>query len=202
MTVDLVSFFHLLHGRVHSSKVSSVATLADLVFGALTDEQMRVRPGKRLNSLVWLVWHMARVEDVCVNLVIVDGRQIFEDTWGRRLGVRRWDIGTGMTDEEVEAMSAAIDLPNLRGYRAAVGRRTQDVARELPDAEWDQTVDAAIVREAAAQGAFTPASEWVARFWEGKSKGWFLYWLGVGHNYLHLGHAGWVKEMLLSKRGR
>ena len=57
-----VSFFYLQHGRVHSSKVSSVTSLADRIFGALTDQQMRVRSGTGLNSLVWLLWHMARVE--------------------------------------------------------------------------------------------------------------------------------------------
>jgi hypothetical protein len=28
------------------------------------DEQMRLRPRPRLNSLAWLVWHMTRAEDV------------------------------------------------------------------------------------------------------------------------------------------
>jgi len=119
VTVDLVSFFHLLHGRVHSSKVSSVATLADLVFGALTDEQMRVRPGKRLNSLVWLVWHMARVEDVAVNLVVTAGRQVLDDGWSSRLGVVRTDVGHGMTEDDVAEFSAIINPPE--GAILAVG---------------------------------------------------------------------------------
>ena len=68
--MDTREFFDLHHGRVHSSKVSSASSIADQVFAGLTDEQMRVRLGPGLNSLVWLVWHMARVEDVGVNLVV------------------------------------------------------------------------------------------------------------------------------------
>ena len=48
---------------------------------------MRTRAGKRLNSLVWLLWHMARVEDVVVNLVVADGRQVLDDGWALRLKV-------------------------------------------------------------------------------------------------------------------
>jgi hypothetical protein len=50
--MDWVSFFYLQHGRVHASKVSSVTSLTDLIFGELTDQQMRGRPGKGLHSLV------------------------------------------------------------------------------------------------------------------------------------------------------
>lgn len=193
------------HAIVHALEVGQAEGQFSLEYSrlnGLSDDQLRLRP-EGWNSIAYLLWHMARCEDVATNVIVVRRPQVFDDgEWAGRLRITRRDIGTGMTDEEVEAVSRAIDLASLRAYRAAVGRRTQEVVRELPDAEWEQTVDAAAVREAAAQGAFTPESEWVARFWDGKSKGWFLYWLAVGHNYMHMGHAGWVKEMILSKRGR
>lgn len=39
---------------------------------------MRLRPGPHLNSLVWLVWHMGRTEDVAVNLVVAGRDQVLE----------------------------------------------------------------------------------------------------------------------------
>ena len=51
----------------------------DRILGGISDDQMRLRPGKETNSIAWLVWHMARTEDVVVNLVVVDNdRQVFE----------------------------------------------------------------------------------------------------------------------------
>jgi hypothetical protein len=32
---------------------------AERTFSGLTDEQMRVRPREDLNSLAWLLWHIA-----------------------------------------------------------------------------------------------------------------------------------------------
>ena len=70
--MDALSFFYLQHARVHSSKASSGSSLADRVFGSLTDQQMRVRPAKGL----------ARVEEVAVNPILTTGRQVHAPTWG------------------------------------------------------------------------------------------------------------------------
>jgi len=70
-----------MRARVHSSNVESGSSLADLVFGSLTDRQMRVRPGGR--------GPVAQVEDVAVNLILTAGRQVHDDGWSSRLDVPR-----------------------------------------------------------------------------------------------------------------
>jgi len=42
---------------------------------------------KQTNSLVWLVWHMARAEDVPVNLVVARGDQVLDEVRVKRLAV-------------------------------------------------------------------------------------------------------------------
>lgn len=56
---------------------------------------MRVRPGPGLNSLVWLAWHMARTEDVAVNLVVAGRPQVFDARWAERMKIRRRDMAPG-----------------------------------------------------------------------------------------------------------
>ena len=70
------------HAFLHSADITNGPSFVDGTFAGLTDAQMRVRPGKGVNSLAWLLWHMARTEDVNVNLVIVDGRQVFDECVG------------------------------------------------------------------------------------------------------------------------
>ncbi len=107
-----------------------------------------------------------------------------------------------MSDEEVADLSREINIPHLRAYRQAVGRRTREVARALPPAEWDRIVATSTLEKVVAQGAIVGEAAWLGRFWEGKSKAWGLYWIAAGHNYMHLGQARWVKEMILQRRGR
>jgi len=98
------------HAFLHSADITNGPSFVDRTFADLTDAQMRVRPGKGVNSLAWLLWHMARTEDVNVNLVIVDRRQVFDEAWARRLNVSRADIGTGMTEDEVGDLTESLDI--------------------------------------------------------------------------------------------
>ncbi|MDR7523615.1 MAG: DinB family protein [Armatimonadota bacterium] len=199
--MDALEMFLRDHAVVHSARVAEAEgqfSLEDGSLRGLSDEQIRLRPGG-WNSLAWLLWHMARCEDVAANVIVAGRRQVLDEgDWARRLRVDRRDIGTGMSDDEVADLSVRIDVPSLREYRVAVGRRTREVARALPPRAWDEIVDAAAVQRAVAVGAFGPNAGRLAGFWEGKSRAWFLYWLAVGHNYWHLGQAAWVREMILT----
>src|SRR5262245_29908008 len=130
--MDIVSFFLLQHGHLHSADVGGQESYFDRVFAGVSDEQMRARPDRGVNSLVWLLWHMARVEDVAVNLVVSDGRQILDDDWAARMNVPWRTIGTGMTEEDAVALTVRADVAAVRAYRVAVGQRTRNVARVLP----------------------------------------------------------------------
>lgn len=112
--MDVVGFFLAHHANVHFSDVGGRPSLADRVFNGLTDAQMRARPGKGLNSLVWLLWHTARVEDVAVSLVVSDSRQVLDDQWIRRMDVPWRIIGTGMNDDEVGELTARADIAGVR----------------------------------------------------------------------------------------
>ena len=183
--MDPMSLFDLQHGRVHSSKVSSVPSIADRIFDALTDQQMRVRPGKGLNSLVWLLWHMARVEDVAVNLVVTAGRQVLDDGWSSRLGVLRTDVGQGMTEDEVAEFTARADVTAVRAYRDAVGLKTRDVAATLGPAAYTEIVGAADA--ARVPGGF--------RALVGQPRGLELGTSAITHNAMHLGEAVTIRSL-------
>jgi hypothetical protein len=184
--MDPVSFFYLQHGRVHSSKVSSVPSIADQVFSGLTDQQMRARPGKGLNSLVWLLWHMARVEDVGVNLIVTAGQQVLDEGWSSRLGVPRTDVGNGMTEDELTEFATGADIDAIRAYRDAVGRRTQDVVATVAPASWAELVSTA-------DAARVP--DWFKAF-VGQPRAFELGTSAITHNAIHLGEAVTIRSVV------
>ena len=99
--MDAVDFFLLRYETLHR-------TLLDDLLQGLTDSQVRGRPHPGVNTIAWLIWHSARIEDVGVNRFVVDGVQVIDGGWRGRLGVDRRDVGTGMTDAEVDALSARL----------------------------------------------------------------------------------------------
>src|SRR5437870_6461593 len=137
------------HSTMHSAAVGgNKASLAERTFAGLSDDQMRVRPREDLNSLAWLMWHIARAEDIMVNLIVAGRSQVFDDAWARRLGVARRDFGIGMTSPEVTELTRAVDLAALREYRDAVGRRTREIVSGFKDGDWAGELTAASVGKA------------------------------------------------------
>ena len=55
--MDAIDFFLLRYHQVHGQLVD------DLVRG-LTEAQVRGRPHPGVNTIAWLLWHAARIEDV------------------------------------------------------------------------------------------------------------------------------------------
>jgi DinB superfamily len=189
--MDAVNFFLIGHGRLHSADVAGGTPYADRVFAGLSDDQMRMRPGKGLNSLVWLLWHTARTEDVAVNLVVAGRPQLLDESWLRRLNVPWRTIGTGMTDDEVSELSTRADVAAVRAYRSGVGLRTREVVTALRPEAWDEILGIAETAPANAAGAF--ARGWTDGVgypaWQGHSRAAQLASSAIAHNALHLGEA-------------
>jgi hypothetical protein len=193
--VDLVSFFLLEHAAVHARDVSGQANPGPRIFEEASDEQMRARPGPALNSLVWLLWHMARTEDAAVNLVVAGRAQVFDDAWMRRMNVPWRIIGTGMTDEEVGRMTRDADIAAVRAYRSAVGLRTREVVSALSPDAWDVAVGVEDIERAGATGAFRDWVKGTPYPWLGWTRGAQLASSAVRHNAAHIGEAVTIRSL-------
>jgi hypothetical protein len=186
--VQAVDFFLFEHAHVHARAVapSTILNLEDLLCDGLAEGTLRCRPDEHTNPIVWLLWHMARSEDVGINVMLAGGHQVFDaGDWAEPMKVPDRDIGTGMTKSEVAAMSDRADTAAVRAYRQAVGAQTRRVVADLDFASFDAVLPADRLRSATAGGALRPAASWVEGFWSDQPLQFFL-WLGTGHNYMHL----------------
>lgn len=193
--MDLVTFFLRQHAATHACDVSGDVFPAERIFAELTDDQMRVRPGPGLNSLVWLLWHMARTEDAAVNPVIAGRDQVLDDGWMRRMNVPWHIIGTGMTADEVGDMTARADVDAVRAYRSAVGRRTREVVAALRPEAWEEIVGPEDIKRAGAAGAFRDWIEGDPYPWIGWTRGNQLASSALRHNAAHMGEAVTIRSL-------
>jgi hypothetical protein len=177
---------------VHSKEVGgNPASAAERTFTGLTDEQMRVRPREDLNSLAWIMWHIARAEDIMVGAVIAGRDQVFDDAWMKRLNTTRKDFGIGMKSPEVSELTRAIDVAALREYRDAVGTRTREIIGAFKDADWGGTIEPAALERVAAQGAI-PAQ--LVKIFGGRPRSAVLSGIALFHPSGHMGEAITVRS--------
>ena len=137
--------------------------------------------------MAWLLWHSARIEDVGVNRFLSDRPQALDEGWLGRLKVPRRDVGTGMSDGEVDELSLRIDLEALRGYWEAVTTRTLAVVETLEGTDLEALVPGERVRSVVlAEDVVTPGAEWLTEFWAGgRSRAWVLAQMALLHPYGH-----------------
>jgi hypothetical protein len=189
--MDALEFFRLRYDHAHT-------TMTDQLLDGLTDEQLRARP-HGVNSIAWLLWHLARCEDVGVNRLVADRSQLIdEEPWLARLNVPRRDIGTGMTGDEVAELSERIDLAALRAYWDALYRRTLETLSTLPAGALAEPVDAeAMQRMLGAEAVLGPHAGWVGPRWAAQpNRGTLLAHIGLAHHYSHGGQASVTRGLL------
>ncbi len=119
----------------------------------LTVEDLLWRPDEGSNSIGWLVWHLARVQDDHV-AGLLDTEQVWTaGGWAERFALPYADdaIGYGQSAEEVAAFS--VDGPRLlHDYFSAVHASTVETLSAMPlehldrvvDASWDPPVTVAV----------------------------------------------------------
>ena len=190
--MDMRDLFLAQHSAMHTAAVGgNKASAAERVLNGLSEEQMRVRPREDLNSIAWLVWHVARAEDIFVNPVLAGRDQVFDDAWVKRLGVSRKDFGIGMKSPEVSDLTRSINIDALREYRDAVGKRTREIIGGFQPQDWEGQVQQAATERAAAEGAF-PAP--VAQAFTGRPRIAVLSGLALFHPAGHFGEATTVRS--------
>ena len=169
------------------------------LFEALDDRQLRARP-QNLNSIAWLIWHVARAEDIGVNRFSGDEWQVFDTGgWGKRIGTDRRELGSGMTSDEVTAFSEQADVNALRAYWNAVGQQTEAIVRERGAVTWEERVDPERVRKTVAEeGDYGPhiSIDRVLMFYKDMTRGWAFAHFALTHSYGHFYEANVVRGAL------
>ncbi|AKN15311.1 hypothetical protein MHAE_15385 [Mycobacterium haemophilum DSM 44634] len=122
----------------------------DELTDGLTDEVCYYQPTVSANSIAWLIWHSARVQDTQLAEVAGVEQVWTRDSWVDRFGLDlpRNDTGYGHSRDDVAKVRAPAGL--LSGYYHAVHQLTleyvasvnADELARIVDTHWDPPVTA------------------------------------------------------------
>jgi hypothetical protein len=194
-----IELFLAQHAMVHSARVSKskLWSFEDEILNDLPEEQFRCIPPGSEHSIAWILFHLARCEDITMNILVAGTPQLFtRDSWREKLKATIIHSANSMDDQSVAAFSARIDLDQLRAYRQSVGRRTRQIVRKLKRKELKQKVDPSHVQRIMDEGALLPEAIEILNYWSTRTIAGLLLMPPTRHNFLHLNEALRIKQKL------
>ncbi|MCK4899059.1 MAG: hypothetical protein KAS38_09795, partial [Anaerolineales bacterium] len=141
-------------------------------------------------SIAWNIWHIARIEDVAMNMLVAGSPQILEQSnWSERMKIVVRDTGNAMSEEGVANLSRTIDIKGLREYRLTVGRGTRQIVKQLQPEDLKQKVDPARLQNVMEEGAVVEAASGLIDYWSKRNIAGLLLMPATRHNLVHLNEA-------------
>jgi hypothetical protein len=192
-----IEYFLTQHAMVHATKVSrmSLWSFEDEIWHGLTTEIFRAIPPRSEHSVAWIFFHIARIEDITMNMLVAGTPQLYtRDKWAGKLKSTVHHSANKMDFDSVANLSSVLDMDALRDYRLAVGRRTREIVRHIQPGEFAQKVDSARLQKVLDVGAVTKEAIEIVNYWGKRTIAGLLLMPPTRHNFLHLNEALRIKQ--------
>ncbi|MEK3796210.1 DinB family protein [Paenibacillus sp. FSL R7-0204] len=191
-----------LHTALYASEESNgqQATYEDSLWDQLLESTVRSypvqTPGSR-NSIVWHLWHSARIEDITMNILGADREQVLHtERFADRLQTPFLHSGNGMSERDVAALSREVNLGALAEYRRAVACRTRSILSSLEPGQLGMKATPAQFERVREEKAVLDSEQWLMDYWSGKTFAGQVLMPATRHNFVHLNKAMQVKQKL------
>jgi hypothetical protein len=194
-----MQLFLKLHASLHLSAVSGCApNEVDALFQDLTPAEAAAMPEKKGETINWVLWHMARIEDITMNVLVAKKRQVFTDAVQKRINAPLTDTGNALTQEEICSFSNRVRLPELISYWNTVGAQTRRIVSELTAEDMKRPVEKGSLDAVLAAGGVTKQQDsvWLLEYWGGKDVAGLLLMPPTRHLLLHLNDCCRWKALL------
>ncbi len=191
-----------LHAMVHPAEISGreEKTVADLVLDYMMmgnqnefvqretwDTDLKYA-GSKTVPICWQFWHTYRIEDLVSNILMDNGKQIFNDDWQRRIGSSITDTGNALEPDELASWAKAINVEELRNYMIEVGKNTRRILSSLTLEQIKSMVPEEWVMRILEEGGVTTdfRSVWLLVFWGRLTIGGMILTPMTSHHMMHL----------------
>lgn len=179
-----------LHKELHTSVVSNLKdkNLIDRLIEDLEQKEYAIMPTSKDETIAWAIWHLARIEDLTMNILLNCDTQIFNESWKKRIQTPVSDTGNAMTDDEIMKFSKQICIKELLNYRDAVGVKSRDIINKLKPNDMKRKISQTDTARLLQAGGVTDHADsiWLLDFWGKKDVAGIILMPLTRHQTLHL----------------
>ncbi|OKP73818.1 hypothetical protein A3842_20970 [Paenibacillus sp. P3E] len=199
---NAAALFLELHANLYASDGTNQGqvTYEDVLLEDLREQTLRSYPVHTVNSnnsIVWHIWHCARIEDITMNILIADSEQILHSGhFADKLQTPFIHSGNGMSEEEIAEFSETVHIEALLAYRQAVAARTRSIIAALQPGQFRAKPGPAQISRISGEGAVKESEQWLIDYWGSKTIAGLVLMPATRHNFVHLNKAMRIKLKL------
>lgn len=189
-----------MHKYLHFSDIDD--TLMNQLWKSLNTKDFSIMPTARDVTIAWNIWHITRIEDLTINMLLNKSNQIFNNKWKENLNVEFTDTGNAMTDDEIMELSRNMNIEVLKEYRKTVGSQTQNILSKLVFEDMKRKMESKNIERILEEGGVTnhPDSIWLLDFWGRKNVAGIILMPGTRHQIGHINDCINLKEKIDKKK--
>ena len=192
-----------IHEKLHLSTVSeSEPNEVDALLSDLSPWEYAVMPKQEDETIAWAIWHIARIEDITINILVNEKEQVFNNSWQKKMNSPITDTGNALNDAEIMVLSKSLNIVQLIAYRNAVGKRTRESFKELSPTSFKKKVSQKCLDKILKEGGVTyhKDSIWLLDFWGKKDISSLLLMPPTRHEIMHLNDCCKWKKVIRTKK--
>ncbi len=181
-------FFELHPGLYLSSMEGTGKNETDRLPEDVMPYEYGIMPTSKDETIAWVLWHIARIEDLTMGILVAGDGQLFDTGWNRRITPPVSDTGNALSDDGIMQLSSQLNIEELISYRNAVGQRTRNIVKSLSADDMKRKVSPQGLEAVRLVGGVVNEenSLWLLDFWGKKDVAGLLLMPPTRHVLLHL----------------
>ncbi|WP_313162897.1 DinB family protein [Sedimentibacter sp.] len=192
-----------IHAKLHLSEISNTEhNEVDNLICDLNDNEYAIMPTAKDETIAWVIWHIARIEDLTMSILVAGEDQLFNYEWKQKLNAAITDTGNALSDDEIINLSKTLVIQELMHYRNEVGKRTRKIVQNLKSDDMKRKVSPHKLEKIMLEGGVSEQenSIWLLDFWAKKDIAGILLMPPTRHVMLHINDCCRWKELFRTKK--
>ena len=137
-------------------------------------------------NIIWNLWHIIRIEDLTVNILIFEKESILNEKLKNELNISITDTGNSLSKEEIKKLAKEININKLKYYNDKINERTINLIKKLKAEDMKRKINKISLDKVINEGGVSKDNLWLIDYWGKKDIAGLLLMPLSRHIIVHL----------------
>lgn len=137
-------------------------------------------------NIIWNLWHIMRIEDLIVNILICEKESILNEKLKNELNISITDTGNSLTKEEIKKFAKNINIKKLKYYNDKIKKNTINLIKRLKAEDIKRKINKINLEKIINGCGVTKDNLWLIDYWGKKDIAGLLLMPLSRHIIVHL----------------